>query len=747
MSKYSSSESFLETRDQIAQGLDEVAVLHQRMELLKEQVTTPELLSVAQEALAAREADGFIKIIKSAEQVDTQALAEDNRSLNEEVESVVAFAEAKLAQVRKIAEEAQFIAENVFAYDEAGRERIEQERDRKIAEITDGRGISGLLQAIEDTKATEATLYDHTEPVRRVWPLPRLARIEDIKAQIEAGEKPAEEPAVEAEDVAIGGMQKVKEQEAATRNRYIEFLIATNELVIDSKLVIDTVSPESLDKAQWKTLQGTVKRSLGNKEPRGQYIRKELLDRGILLQEGMRNIVGKTGRPDKVWRKVPLSEYDHSTHDGQQQYEGFKVTWEPIDYPGEQPVEPEQPDTPQPPNSNAEPQVDPESQEGRKPVLSVDDLEVVGTGEDNKSSDYIDSSIDRREHRVSPDREAHQKLINYYLNPKHQGTILLPELIAQDLLDEHTIQTLIQQATDRGEVPMHYVRSRVKVFHTGGYRDLTEGELNKYNLTIQFGTLRKKTIHARTEETHANYRVYRIMKQNGLSIEHFQPEEFEGGRVTWQITQEQKELLARIEAGEEVPEPTLLQGASKNGVKGVTINQRAMAKHRSRLARKAGRDNSNSPVAENSHNVEANGNGLRELAERLMDGAEQVIHELDESGILATTNHQGSSIKVKISNIKNGDELVPVKELFEELRSAKLSIGRNTDLAVRDLVLMKLLPEHHAFLTHESERARELSLRIVERKIKKFYDERASKLRRHGATFAGHLATDLAADR
>jgi hypothetical protein len=354
---------------------------------------------------------------------------------------------------------------------------------------------------------------------------------------------------------------------------------------------------------------------------------------------------------------------------------------------------------------------DPEGSGPKVDRVGVDDLDAIGDEAEKRAHDYTDPSLADIEHRTPVDREAFPKLVEYYNLSSNQDRILLPDLMVNDLLDEGTIQILIKQAVDNGLPRMHQVRGRIINFHNGLSREHLEEELYLRGLTIQYGTLRKKAYHGKLGENFTNYRIYRVIRRSKLAIDHFQPEEFDKGQVTWQITEDQKAIL------EKDPEerPEYVQKPDEE----------------IRQLREANTKSANNPKGESESSdtlsfLSEKGKWSRELR-ALTD---QAILNAKNLGFLWGITNGLQETKMSLKGHKfsaNGNGEISAAELIEVFHATGLAKGRMERPRIRDIVMAQLIHIHpfDKILTHENPRVRERAVKVVEDEISLYFRNEA----------------------
>jgi hypothetical protein len=357
------------------------------------------------------------------------------------------------------------------------------------------------------------------------------------------------------------------------------------------------------------------------------------------------------------------------------------------------------------------PQDPPEGDGPKAERVGVEDLVVIDAEPTRpEDSDYIDPSLVgvSREHRVEIDRQALFKLVEYHTDERHHNIILVPDNMARDLLDEDTITTLIAQAQEAGESRLSLVRRRVMRMHTGEQRGRLEEELKLRGLTIQVGDWCKKIAHARSGEQMAHLRVYRIIKERDLSIEHFQDEDFEGGKVTWRkVTKEQLALLDK-DPSERMP---YLQAQPRE----------LKAERTVKIMRKEGGEEIVESVSIDSL-LKEKGKWSRELRAETI----KAIERADGLGALWMVNSANSGIKLRVKDLKlsvNGNGEMTAEQLLLELREVKLALGGTDKPVVRDIIIAQLLhvSPYDAILTHQNTQVREHALNIVSSAIEDYF--------------------------
>jgi hypothetical protein len=357
------------------------------------------------------------------------------------------------------------------------------------------------------------------------------------------------------------------------------------------------------------------------------------------------------------------------------------------------------------PAKNDDTSDDPEGSGPKVDRVGVDDLDAIGDEAEKRAHDYTDPSLADIEHRTPVDREAFKKLVEYYNLSSNQDRILLPDLMVNDLLDEGTIQILIKQAVDNGLPRMHQVRGRIISFHNGLSREHLEEELYLRGLTIQYGTLRKKAYHGKLGENLTNFRIYRVINRGNLTIDHFQPEEFDKGQVTWQITEDQKKLI-EINAGH-------------------TINTEEIQHLAPEVGRiKAPEETAATDEAANEADGPSILNSRGRWGKELKSYTAQAIVNSSALGLLWGVKTASSEIKVKIKDLKvdaNGRGRIKATDLLEELRDAGLTRGNIAKPLVKDIVLMQLLPYYGHLLQHEDVRVRNYALNIVDQAVAEYF--------------------------
>jgi hypothetical protein len=199
-------------------------------------------------------------------------------------------------------------------------------------------------QPVEATSEEPEVLAEEPlAPAAAEEELAEVAEHPKLITEPEETEERVEEIQADSSTIAREGIKRAAELGEGTL-KYFELIRKapgrsnTPEEIFDKDMFIKELFPDEITIVPRGNLQSRVDSSLKTTAARGRSIRTELLkEDSDLLQTGFRVLIDEAGkalrRPDRVWRKINVREYNPKEDDGEMQYEGFKVAWEPIDFP------------------------------------------------------------------------------------------------------------------------------------------------------------------------------------------------------------------------------------------------------------------------------------------------------------------------------------------------------------------------------------------------------------------------------